>query len=239
MVTLVSGSYISTTTPLANGSATITIPAGALLPGVDILEVSYGNGNYAGASGQASVNVSDTSPPSFTITGTAVTMNPGLVAMSTITVTPAGGFTGSVTLTAALTSSPGGAQSVPTLGFSGNSTVSITGAAAGTATLMIGTTPANCAPGNVVDLRVRWYPPGAAALACLLLLSISRRRRSWRRALAMLALLVTLAGGMLACGGGGSGRNCPPATTAGNYIVTVTGTSGSTTATGTVALTVQ
>ena len=239
MVTLVSGSYISTTTPLANGSATITIPAGALLPGVDILEVSYGNGNYAGASGQASVNVSDTSPPGFTITGTAVTMNPGLVAMSTITVTPAGGFTGSVTLTAALTSSPGGAQSVPTLSFSGNSTVSITGAAAGTATLMIGTTPANCAPGNVVDLRVRWYPPGAAALACLLLFSIPIRRRSWRTTLAMLAILVTLAGGMLACGGGSSGRNCPPATTAGNYIVTVTGTSGSTTATGTVTLTVR
>ena len=62
MVTLVSGSYISTTTPLVNGSATINIPAGSLLPGVDILEVSYGHGNYSGASGQASVTVSGTSP---------------------------------------------------------------------------------------------------------------------------------------------------------------------------------
>jgi len=239
MVTLVSGSYISTTTPLANASATITIPAGSLLPGVDILEVSYGHGNYAGASGQASVTVSGTSPPGFAITGTAVTLSAGLVAMSTITVTPAGGFTGNVALTAAITSSPNGAQSVPTLSFSSNSTVSITGAAAGTATLFIDTTPANCAPGNVIDLRVRWYPPGAAALACLLLFSILRWRRSWRTTLAMLAILVTLAGGMLACGGGASGRNCPPATTAGTYTVTVTGTSGSTTATGTVALTVQ
>ncbi len=237
-VTLVSGSYISTTTPLANGSATITIPAGTLLPGVDILEVRYGNGNYAGASGQASVNVSGTSPPSFTITGAAVTVNPGPAAMSTITVTPAGGFTGSVTLTATLTSSPVGAQSVPTLSFSG-SPVSITGAAAGTATLLIGTTPANCAPGNVINLRVRWYPPGAAALACLLLFSILRRRRSWRTTLAMLAILVTLAGGVLACGGASLSRNCPPETTAGNYIVTVTGTSGTTTATGTITLTVQ
>ncbi len=239
MVTLVSGSYISTATSLANGSATIAIPAGTLAPGVDVLEVDYGNGNYAGASGQASVTVSGTSPPSFTITGTAVTLNPGLVAMSTITVTPAGGFTGNVALTAAITSSPNGAQSVPTLSFSSNSTVSIAGAAAGTATLFIDTTPANCAPGSVIDLRVRWYPPGAAALACLLLFSILIRRRSWRTTLAMLAILAAPVGGMLACGGGGSSRNCPPATTAGNYIVTVTGTSGSTMATGTVALTVR
>jgi len=239
VVTLVSGSYTSTTTPLANGSATVAIPAGALLPGVDILEASYGHGNYAGASGQASLTVSGTSPPGFTITGTAVTLSAGLVAMSTITVTPAGGFTGNVALSAAITSSPSGAQSVPTLSFSGNNTVSVTGAAAGTATLFIATTPANCAPGNVIDPRVRWYPPGAAALACLLLFSIPIRRRSWRTALTMLAILVALAGGMLACGGGASSRNCPPATTSGNYVVTVTGTSGSTTATGTVALTVR
>jgi hypothetical protein len=238
MVTLTSGSYTSTTTPLANGSATITIPAGTLPPGADTLEVDYGNGNYGGASGQASVTVIGGNP-GFTITGTAVTLAPGLVAMSTITVTPAGGFTGSVALTATITSSPNGAQSLPTMGFEGTNSVSITGAAAGTATLMIDTTPANCAPGNVIDLRVRWYPPGAAALACLLVFSILGRRRSWRTMLAMLAILVILAGGMLACGGGGSSRNCPPATTAGSYIVTVTGTSGSTTATGTVTLNVQ
>jgi hypothetical protein len=238
MVTLVSGSYTSATTSLVGGSATITIPAGTLPPGVDMLEVSYGNGNYAGTSGTASVTVTGGNP-GFTITGTAVTVTPGPVAVSTITVTPAGGFTGSVALTAAITSSPNGAQSLPTVGFGGTSPVSITGATAGTATLTISTTPANCAPGNLIDLRVPWYPAGAAALACLLLFGIPGRRRSWRRVPAMLALLVTLAGGLLACGGGSSGRNCPPATTAGNYIVTVTGTSGSTTATGTVTLTVQ
>ena len=238
LVTLVSSSYTSAATPLAGGSATITIPGGTLAPGVDILEASYGEGNYAGASGQASVTVTG-GTPGFTITGTAVTVTPGPIAVSTITVTPAGGFTGSVALTAAITSSPGGAQSLPILSFGGTSPVSITGAAAGTATLMIDTTPANCAPGNVIDLRVRWYPPGAAALACLLLFSIPRRRRSWRTTLAMLAILVALAGGMLACGGGISGRNCPPATTAGSYTITVTGTSGSTTGTGVVTLTVQ
>jgi hypothetical protein len=238
MVTLVSGSYMSATTPLTGGSATITIPAGTLAPGVDYLEVDYGNGNYGGASGEASVTVTG-GTPGFTITGTAVTVTPGPIAISTITVTPAGGFTGSVALTAAITSSPGGAQSLPTLSFGGTSPVSITGPAAGTATLTIGTTPPNCAPGNVIDLGVPWYPAGGAALACLLLFGITGRRRSWRRMLAMLAILVTLAGGMLACGGGSLGRVCPPATTAGTYIVTVTGTSGSATATGTITLTVQ
>jgi hypothetical protein len=236
-VILTSGSYSSLGTDLVGGIATITIPAGALAPGVDILTAAYqGGGNYlGGASGQASVTV--TAGPTFTITGTAVTVGAGLVAISTITVTPAGGFTGSVALTAAITSSPGGAQSLPILSFGSSSPVSITGPTAGTATLFISTTPANCAPGYLIDLRVPWYPAGGAALACLLLFGIAGRR-SWRRTLAMLALLVTLAGGMLACGGGSSGRNCPPATTAGTYIVTVTGTSGSTTATGTVTLNV-
>jgi len=238
-VILTSGSYTSLGTALVGGIATITIPAGALAPGVDILTAQYlGGGNYlGGSSGQASVTV--TAGPTFTITGTPVTVSAGLVAISTITVTPAGGFTGSVALTAAITSSPGGAQSPPTLSFGGTSPVSITGPAAGTATLNISTTPANCAPGNLIDLRVPWYPAGGAALVCLLLFGIPGRRRRWRAALAMLALLVTLACGMLACGGGNLGRVCPPATTAGTYIVTVTGTSGSTTATGTVTLTVQ
>jgi len=237
-VRLISGSYMSATTALTGGSATITIPAGSLAPGVDILTVYYDGGNYLDVSGTASVTVTAGSP-TFTITGTAVTVTPGPVAISTITVTPAGGFTGSVALTAAITSSPGGAQSLPTLGFGGTSPVSITGATAGTATLTIGTTPSNCAPGNLIGLRVPWYPAGAAALACLLLFGIPGQRRSWRRTLAMLALLVTLACGMLACGGGSLTRVCPPATTAGTYIVTVTGTSGSTTATGTVTLTVM
>jgi hypothetical protein len=54
----------------------------------------------------------------------------------------------------------------------------------------------------------------------------------------MLALLVAFAGGVLACGGGGSGT-IYPGTTPGNYTITVTGTSGMKTATGTISLTVQ
>jgi hypothetical protein len=71
------------------------------------------------------------------------------------------------------------------------------------------------------------------------------RRRNWRNLLAMPALLVALAGGILACGAGGNspensgGGSTNPGTTPGSYTITVTGTAGTTTAGGTVTLTVQ
>jgi len=124
-VFLDSGNYASAPTPLVGGSATITIPGGSLAPGVDVLQADYANGNYAYATGQASVTV--TGPPGFTITGTAVTLTAGATTgnTSTITVTPSGGFTGSVALTAAVTSSPSGAVDPPTLSFGSTSSVNI------------------------------------------------------------------------------------------------------------------
>ena len=243
-VTLSTGSYTSTATALSGGSASISIPPGTLATGFNTLDVSYsGDGNYAAVpiAGSALVTVG-TGTPGFTITAApnTISMGAGLVAMSTITVTPAGGFTGSVALAAAITSGPNGAQSPPMVNFgggpAGTSPVSITGPTAGTATLDIQTTASNCAPGNLINLRVPWYPTGAAGLACLLLFCIPGQRRRLRRSLAKLALAAALAGGMLACG---STSNCPPATTTGTYTVTITGTSGSTTATGTVTLNVN
>jgi hypothetical protein len=156
-------------------------------------------------------------------------------------VTPAYGFTGNVTLTAAVTSSPSGAVDPPTLSFGSTSTVNISGTNAGIATLTIFTTASVvCSQAQQTHREVPWYTGGGAVLACLMLFGMSARRRRWRTALAMLALLLTLMGGWLACGGGGStcsGTN--PGTTPGNYTITVTGTSGATTAAGPVTLTVQ
>jgi Bacterial Ig-like domain (group 3)/MBG domain (YGX type)/Abnormal spindle-like microcephaly-assoc'd, ASPM-SPD-2-Hydin/Beta-propeller repeat/NHL repeat len=244
-VTLTSGSYTSAAATLSSGSATITVPAGSLATGTDLLTANYaGNANYSASSGTASVTVTTPLPPSFTVTGTAVTVSPGATTgnTSTVTVTPGGGFTGNVTLTAAVTSSPAGGQDPPTLSFGTTSPVSITGTTAGTAALTISTTAAtNSASAYPRRHGIPWYAAGGATLACLLLFGIPAQRRRWQTVLGMLALFVALSGGLLACGGGfkGGGGTSNPGTTAGSYTITVTATSGAITETGTVTLTVQ
>jgi subtilase family serine protease len=183
--------------------------------------------------------------PAVTVTGTAVTVAAGATTgnTSSITVTPSGGFTGSVTLTAAVTSSPANAQYAPTLSFGSTSPVSIAGAATGTATLTISTTAATSATlGSPKRGAIPWYATGGATLACLLLFGIPARRRSWRTMLGMLALLASFACGAVACGSGGSagggGGTGHAGTTAGTYTVTVTATSGNITAQGPITLTV-
>jgi hypothetical protein len=248
-VTLTSGTYTSAATTLNGGSAKISVPAGSLAVGTDTLTVNYApdatsSTLYSSASNTASITVTS-APPSFALGGTSVTVTPGATTgnISTITVTPSGGFTGSVALTAALASSPAGAQYPPTLSFGSTTPVSITGTTAGTATLTVSTTaPTSAALVYPKRPGVPWYAAGGATLACLLLFGIPARRRSWRTMLGLLVLLVFLAGGVLSCGGGGSGGGGGggnPGTTAGAYTVTVTGTSGSLTQTTTLTVTVN
>ncbi len=246
-VTLASGSYSTAATPLVSGSASINIPAGSLAAGSDTLTTTYsGDSNYAPAIGTAIVTVAP--PPSgFALAGTPVSVTPGATTgnASTITLTPAGGFTGSVTMTAVLASSPAGAIDPPTLSFGSTSPVSITSNNTGTATLTIATTASTtppCTAANRVKPRSPWYA-GGAALACLLLFGIPARRRRWQSLLGIFLLLIALAGGVLACSGSGGGSTCTgvtsSGTTAGAYAITVTGISGSDVATSTVTLTVQ
>jgi subtilase family serine protease len=249
-VVLTSGSYTSPSSPLASGSASITVPAGSLTAGTDTLTATYtpdaaGAATYNSATGTGTVTVTAPVSPSFTITGTAVSVAPGATTgnTSTITVTPAGGFSGAVNLSCSI--SPVAASDPATCSFGSTTPVNIT-TAAGTGTLTISTTAAaTAALAYPRHGRVPWYAAGGAALACILLFGIPARRRSWRIMLGMLMLLVALSGGVLACGGGGSGSSTPPppppnpGTTPGTYTVTVTGASGALTATGTVTLTVQ
>jgi hypothetical protein len=163
-------------------------------------------------------------------------------------VTPSGGFTGSVALTAAIAGSPEGAQYPPTLSFGSTSPVVITGASPGTALLTVTTTtpPSGSALAYPKSRRGRWQSAVGAALACVLIFCIPARSRRSQSMLRMLLLLFTLSVGVLSCGGsgqttgtGGSGGGGSAGTTAGTYTVTVTGTSGTTTATGTVTILVQ
>ena len=154
------------------------------------------------------------------------------------------GFTGKVTLTAAITSSPSGAKNPPSLSFGSTNPVSISGMTSGTAVLTIITT----APGTLSALNRsrppnhRWVAVGGAALACVLLFGVPARRlgwkgpRSWMNKIGLVLLLSGLVAGLASCGVSNGGN---PGTTAGAYQITITGTSGSTTATSSINLTVE
>lgn len=210
---------------------------------------SGGSGDQNGTFTITSYKIQNLPPPQipgFTISGAAVSLSRGAASANTasLSVMPAGGFTGSVALSAAITSTPSGAQYPPTLSFGATNPVMITGAAAGTATLTIATTAAaSSALARPIRRNGSWSGTGGAALACVLLMSLPARRRNWRTRLGMLIILATLAGGLLACGGSFTGNGGADAkiagTTAGVYIVTITGASGLTAATGTVTLNVQ
>jgi hypothetical protein len=184
--------------------------------------------------------------PTFAITDLAVNISPGATTgnTSTITVTPAGGFTGNVSLAPTISSSPAGAQYPPSLSFGSTSPVNIAGSTAKTATLTISTTAATSGaltypkrPG------ASWYAVGTASFACLFLMWVPARRRRWVSMLRLLVLLVAIASTASACGGGSSGGvgggTGASGTTAGSYTVTITGTSGTTIETGTLTFTVQ
>ena len=167
--------------------------------------------------------------------------------------TPSNGFTGSVALTAAILNEPTGASDPPTLSFGATTPVTISGNTAGTATLTVTTTPTTTTANAVRDMEhasrgAGWIPAGGLTLACLILLIRPSQRRKWQTLLGLLVFCAALAGGVFACGGGGGSSNSGgggggtttnTGTTAGNYTVTITGTSGTLTATTTVVITVN
>ena len=222
-------------TQTATATVTSISPVGS---GPHLVEGSYaGDAIYLG-SNSSTVSLSGSPAPGFTVSGTSVSVSPGATTgnISMISVTPSGGFTGSVLLTATITSSPAGAQNLPTLSFGSTSPVNVTSATAVTATLTISTAaPTSAALAYPPQSGDRWYTGGSTILAFILLLGIRARGRDWGKRMSLLVFLVTVASCFTGCGGGVGN----PGTTRGNYTITVTGTSGNTTSTSTVALTVQ
>lgn len=252
-VKVVSGSYASAPAALSAGSATITVPAGSLPAGSNAVNAMYtpdtaSSSLYTTATAATVVVVTAPAPPGFAVSGLAMTVTAGATSNNTlaISVMPANGFTGTVALSAAVTSSPSGAQNLPALSFGSTSQVNVTGATAAAATMTIATvasTQSSCTASNQLQRKTPWYAATSAALACVLLLGIAPRRRRWRSMLGMLVLLIGVVGGMFACGGGSKSTACSnivtPGTTPGTYTITITGTSGTIVSTGTVSLVVQ
>jgi hypothetical protein len=222
----------------ATGTATVTITGN--VPSVCGIPCQIPS-----ASTTINLTVSALPPiPGLTLSAlpSSLTVTAGNGGSSTITVTPFGGFTGSVTLTAAITAEPANPVNPPTMSFGSTSPVNITGASAGTATLTLYTTASSSPCGDTSMRReAPWYT-GGAALACVLLLGIPAPRRSWRKMLGVVALSIVLAGGMTACGSSG-GKACSAigiaGTTPGAYTITVTATATSGNITGTVPVTLN
>ena len=228
-------SFASTTTTVCTVSGTTAsfIAAGACT----IQATQAGNSTYAAATPVSqSFTVNAAVVPGFTIGGTAVTIAaPGATTgnISTITLTPSGGFIGSVTLTAAIAGGPSNASGdEPQLSFGSTSPVTLSKAGSATATLTVSTTAASSA---ALDRRMRPWPGSGVALACIVLCGLFVRRRRWPAVLGLLLFAALVACGVSGCvsgnsgaGSGGGGGN--PGTAAGAYQVTVTASSGSVTA---------
>lgn len=183
--------------------------------------------------------------PSFALSSTAVSIAlPATSGTSTITVTPSGGFTGTVALSCAVTSSPSSVTVAPTCTV--KQPPAISGTAAVTGTLTFNVTAATSAAVHYPLQRILRIG-GGGTLAALFFLIVPVRRRKGQAFFAVLLCLV-VAGAASGCGvgtaskGTGTGTGTGTVTTtspAGSYTVTVTGTSGSITATTKVAVTVQ
>lgn len=225
-VSLVSGSY-STTLTFNNGTWSTTIAGGSLTIGNDALTATYtpdaiSANVFATATGTASVTVV---AAAYSVTATAVTIAPGASGTSTLTVSSANDYAGTVSFKCSVTSSPTGASDPPTCSASQTVTLSST-TTSGQAVVTINST----APTAALHMPAMRFEPGwvggTGALVAFVLFFVPRRRRVWRWipiALCALALF----GALSACGGGGGSVSSPPpnpGTTPGAYTVTVTGT---------------
>jgi len=226
----ISGPQSVTSTLTINSSATTT-------PGTYTANVT---GSSSTLTQTTSVAITIGAPPpipSFALTNTAAVSiaSPGASGTSTITITPGGGFTGSVTLACAITTSPTGAIDPPTCSVA--QPAAISGSQAVTSMLTINTTKVSTAAlHNPFERMLKLG--GSGTVIALLFFCLPLRRRRWQT---LLGLLLFAFVAMAASGCGGSSKTTPTqtGTTAGAYTVTVTGSSGSMKATTSVAVTVQ
>jgi Bacterial Ig-like domain (group 3) len=222
-VTLASAGY-NASQPLMTGAASFTIPAGTLSSGTNTLTATYtGDAIYAGASGTTTVTISQ-----LVITAPAPTpVSPGTSATTNVTLTAGSSYSGTMNLACTLTTAPAGAQSLPTCSLN-PAGVAIAAGGAGTTMLTVNTTAASTtASMHRFQQHMFGFGRSGAALAVVLLFGIPFRRRRWPALAILLCAMSTAA--MVGCGASGGSGTPPvttgvPATSAGAYTFTVTGT---------------
>ncbi len=192
-----------------------------------------------------SISLSITPQPGFTAGSggtTSMSIAPGATTGNTGTISIEGtnGFAGTVNLSCNVTTSMTNVNDMPSCSLNPTS-VSISGATAQTSMLTVATTAASS---EEKDIKKLVWPTGATTLGLVVLFMVPRRRRTWPAMSGMLLLCAAVGavgcGGGSGGGGGGGGQGGNSGTSAGTYTITVTGTSGSVSATvGTVNVTVQ
>jgi subtilase family serine protease len=229
--------------PITTGNNKVTCTAGSTNcpSGTTSIGFSAAAG-YDQTTGLGSLNVANlitawmAAIPSadFAIGGTTSSVTAGTPGTSTLTVTAMNGFTGTV----ALTCTPSSASAQITCSLNPTSLDMSTGITNNTKTATLSIT-------TVADLRLpshwqrrgTWFAATGGLFAAVLLGGIPSRRR-WLGILGLFVTVAILTG--VACGGGSSSTvQKSQGTPSGSYIVTVTATSGSTTHTTNVSLTVQ
>ena len=208
-VTVLDGATSVGTGTLSAGKATVTVTLTTL--GSHSLMVNYGGDkNYAASSGTAAISV--VVPFVLTATPAAVTVAANGAATPTLTVTPGGGFSGTVTFSCTTPVAYVTCSVAP-------GSLAVSGGVAGTAELVV------TVPPNVSANREPSQTRNAALWAMLLplgLAGLAGRKKAWGRGLLSLALAVLLGGAASGCSGTSTSK-LPPA---GTQVLTVTATGG-------------
>ena len=221
--------------PVADGIATLSTTA--LAVGSDTIAATYaGDANHNQASASVTLTVTPVAP-AFTLTATP----------ATLTLTP--GATGTVTASLAANSTFSGTVTIGCSGAPAESTcianpasITLLPGQSTPVSIVIGTTP----PNNSFAANRSGMPPWSGTLSALGLAGIVFWRRPKRRrlssvlaALALVSLACGSAGLLNGCSGDGTKAAAYPGTSAGQYMLTVTATSGGVSQTQPVALTVN
>ena len=217
-------------------TATLTINTQSdTTPGAYTATVTGSSGSLAESTSVAMTVVAPIEATTFAMSGGPISIaSPGASGTSIITITPSGGFTGIVALTCAVTASPSGSVDAPTCSVTAPAAIAGT---AVTATLTTNTTAGSTAALHNPIKRI-FALSGGATLAALFFFCLPLRRRKWQTFLSLL-VFSAIAAVSVGCASN-SGVDMPSGgTSVGSYIVTVTGTSGSTIVTAAVSLTVK
>jgi subtilase family serine protease len=226
VVQLLDGGY-SIGAGTVNSSGVMTISVSTLPVGSNLISAYYGGTANFAASLSSAITETVTAPanPEPPATITVATLSPVSPGSSTTAAVKlvTNSYAGTMTLTCALTSSPVGAQYLPTCNVTASTlTVAVNATAASILTVQTTstTTTSVAHPSHLTP----WGLGGSTAVAGLLMLCVPNRRRRTTFLLALLLVVFSL--GAVGCGGGKTTQVSPvtQSTTAGAYTFTVKGT---------------